>query len=139
MGTPQPEPPVIGEQCHLCDGVLWLPGDTPLYIKCIFTGITTCPGAPAAAPNGEWILTQRELYPCQWRYADDTYQITFRVDVNWCRLSCGWVPFLTDLWFRDEILPTCQRFFYNEFTECIGPPPYGAGGVGIIVPPGFEA
>ena len=43
MGTPIPVPPVIGDDCSLCDSILWPHGAPPQFITVWFAGIINCP------------------------------------------------------------------------------------------------
>lgn len=137
MGTPQPDPPVVGDTCGWCDDILWSAGSTPKHVRVQFSGIETCAGAPQPAPNGTFILTQTDLDACEWQYTDGVIRIRYEHTGPWSRLVACEVAFPNGCWFVDTVLPTCETHFINEYVACFGPPPYGKNGVGEISFPAY--
>lgn len=132
MGTPIPIPPPSGENCSLCDTTLWIAGQTPKFVEAKVWDTEACPGAPAAAPNGLYILEQDPNNWCSWWLYTSDYFLNWFVtgiltDFKICEPTAPYTEY-----FYERILLLCQTSFTNSHTSCIGN--YGKNGEVVVTP-----
>ena len=113
------EPPVFGDNCVGCDDVLWNPGETPMFVKLEVRDLVGCPGAPAAAPNGDWILSQDAIDPCKWEYLDSLYWFVMNIAAIASNLRISEPPVANWGYFLDNT-GGCPSVFANELVACGG-------------------
>lgn len=120
MGYPIPPPPVFGDNCAVCDGTLWQPGETPRFIHVELKGLVKCGGAPLDPPNAIWVPEQDAVNPGLWEYEDNKFFVRVAIDVGATQVSCsgrgvaaGWEFFL-------GILGACKSDFPNIYVACFG-------------------
>lgn len=131
MGTEIPPGLPFGNICAICDDVLWSPGSTPKYAELKIWDVEACPAAPAAAPNGRFILEQGEFTPCNWYYEDDNYYICYSISGIRTELLISGAPPPDWPYFFDTILALCQTDFVNNWVAC-GGPTYGKNGEAVV-------
>lgn len=120
MGQATPPPPVIGDHCAHCDGVLWPAGQTPKFPRVTFSDLVKCPLAVSDPPDGTYVLTQDPVDPCLWEYFDSLFQITLvtQAGPTWVAAT-GSPPFHGRLYFYDS-QGGCASDFVNDYRFCIG-------------------
>lgn len=120
MGIPVPPPPVIGDLCFWCDGILWPAGFTPMFVKCTLADIVECAIANFVAPNTTFVLKQNPDISCQWNYSDAKYTVLWVISQYWTSLECREAIVPYRLFFRHTNYAACQLDFINEFVICDG-------------------
>lgn len=118
MGTKTPGPPVIGDYCPECDGVLWPAGETPKFIHAELDGLVRCPEAEVDPPNGTWVLQQFEITPCYFTLETETMRAAIYVhdegDIIWVYKA---IPVVPSFFMAHFIL--CESDYDNEQVECL--------------------
>lgn len=135
MGTPIPIPPVIGDDCSLCDSILWPPGATPQFITVFFADIIACPSAPADPPAGNYMLSQDSSTSGMWRYLDVDYEILYFIEPWESDLRCYVTGEPDQLYFMHNTGQNCRTNFTNQFANCWALPNHGIFGTGRILLP----
>lgn len=118
MGLAIPPPPVIGNPCAVCDGVLWPAGATPQFIHVHFWEIIKCPLVVQDPPDGIYVLQQDLIDPCIWEYFDGDYGIEVNIDVaQWIRAIGFQGPGVEDFFFAPFV--PCQSLYDNAYVACL--------------------
>jgi len=135
MGTETPPPSIPGDNCVLCDSVLWTPGNTPKFIKVTFEGLIKCPACPVEPPNGIWWFEQHPAQPCYWLYIDEVYYMDLSLGVADSFLFAT-SPEAPPAWvFFDSLEALCATIYNNTRVTC-GGDTGSINGTGVIEWPG---
>lgn len=117
-----------GANCADCVDAIFN-GKTPAWIMAVISGVSKCPIAPTAFPNGIHLLQQSVGDPCVWEKAFGLFGITYTltdVDSLFQITFSGVFNHFIDL--RDD---PCQVGFDNEITGC-GLGDFGFGGNAFV-------
>jgi len=120
----------IGSDCSAC----WNPGETPKFIRAVFTDVTACPHDPPLppAPNGYvFTMEQNPADPCHWRgsafvngaWWDCEYYAVY----SYVFLGCGYpynLSYFYSFWNEE-----CVDYMMNMLTCETG---FGCGGFVIL-------
>jgi len=118
-----------GNPCTRC----WGPGKpfgdvpTPKYMVLNVSGVFPCPPNEKNPPNGSWLLTQAEGFPCAWNLTTSNYIMGFGFGVDFTECWIRDIP-SDKFWFRGLPEPVCTTFNKNWWSECT-PGLFAAGGV----------
>jgi len=132
MGTPTPPPPVYGDTCGFCTPLLWGSGQTPKFVMCEFKDITKCDASPIEPPNEMFMLEQLEAAPCEWRYEDDDYYISWHLMETGTVLMALWPGGIGKIFFMDSPAVPCELNFANDYAGCNTADEFGSGGTAEI-------
>lgn len=121
MGTATPPPPVIGDACHHCDDVLWLPNQSPQFIHVEFKDLVKCPGSPLEPPNAIFVLKQSIAFPCLWEFESDEFGIGVGIGVLHSEVLCvGRGIGVGFNYFWHQAAVDCLSDFVNFWVACAG-------------------
>lgn len=120
MGYPIPPPPVIGDNCAVCDGTLWQPGETPRFIHVEFAGLIKCPAGPLNPPNAIWVPEQDAVDPCKWVYQDNKFRVVVEIGVGATEVGCIGQGVAAGWNFFAGAGGGCQSDFNNIYVACVG-------------------
>jgi hypothetical protein len=129
MGLPTPDPSDSGDDCTVCDGVLWSPGMSPAFVKATVHGIQKCPRAPTAAPDGLFVLPQDELDACIYYVEISPYILEWDLGSGFTRFRILHTGAPLKFWFYTQYVPTeCVVHFDNSQQDCAPITYYGING-----------
>lgn len=119
MGQATPPPPIIGDLCVHCNGVLWPAGQTPKHPRVTFADLVKCPLATQDPPDGTYMLTQDAVDPCKWEYSDSHFLITLKTQAGPTWVACtGPPPGHGNNYFYDS-QGGCASNFANDYLFCL--------------------
>lgn len=129
MGTLIDSPEIeFGDDCNVCVAHpyhLWPPGETPVKIYVVFSGLEPCSGLNEDLPNGRcFTLTQHETVKCRWVHTDSGWEVIlhmWEMVLNSSILSLQqndgkWAFYQTDMPCREEF-----HIYTNAYVVCAGP------------------
>lgn len=123
MGTSPPNPTYeAGDECTHCHSVIF--NDvTPKYVEIVVSDIDVCPLAIGPAPDGTFLLTQREI-PCIWSLNLGRFTYSWRLTATNSVLT---INEGLQIWFAAETFTACIDTFVND-TFCANPQDDGVNG-----------
>jgi len=120
MGTPTPPIPLlIGDNCLVCDGILWPVGQTPLWICITVSGLEQCPLCPIDPPDGDYWIQQRAGSPCKFDYNDSVYRFNINFAGGGVNVDIFQFPAAGWFYFHGVNL-ACDPHLVNDLIECGG-------------------
>ncbi len=108
-----------GEDCNVCNNILWVSGETPKQVQVVISGVTEA-ACSEGDPNGTYILTQMvgfpdtgDNFPCRW-YAEPNAGGFFCYYFTYHLARSGVLVGTDNYWY----------FAIEHGTWCLSPPEY---------------
>lgn len=120
MGTPTPEPPVEGDPCAHCAGILWPAGGAPQFIHVEFKDLIMCPLSPVSPPNAIWVLEQSPIFACTWVYDGTLFRVVVESGAGQTEVGCIGVGAAAGWTFFQGSRGACESEFNNIIVTCGG-------------------